>query len=136
MEIKGMGKSKKTKTEVAVSSTPPAVPAGHKLLMAITNSGFAGAVIENANRAGASGATILSARGSADNDQKFLGMNITPEKEIVMIIVRAEIADAVMKSITEQNGLSTPAHGIVFAVPVTHFTRMNTHHETTPETPK
>lgn len=96
---------------------------GNKLLVVIVNRGFADEVIEKSRAAGATGATILSGRGSAGVGEHFMGMTITPEKEVILILIKAELAAAVTKTIMEHSGIASAAGGICFNVPVSHITK-------------
>lgn len=96
----------------------------NKLLITIVNRGFAEEVIEQSRAQGATGATILHGRGSAGVGEKFMGMSITPEKEIVIIVIKEELADKVMKGIAERSGVTSAAGGICFCVPINHLTKL------------
>ena len=94
-----------------------------KLLVIITNHGFAHEVIKQSKTTGAQGATILSGRGIAGNAETFMGMHITPEKEIVLIVLDEEIADTTMKGISAGLGIDTNAGSICFLLPVDMLTQ-------------
>ncbi|MBP5312492.1 MAG: P-II family nitrogen regulator [Clostridia bacterium] len=91
----------------------------HEVVFCIVNEGFSEVVMDAAKRAGARGGTVLRARGTANVDaEKFFGISITPQKEIVMILVPAEIRNDVLHNLYSMCGLDTPGHGIAFALPV------------------
>ena len=50
--------------------------------------------------------------------QKFLGISIQPEKDIILIVVRREEKNKVMKAIAEAAGINTQGKGIIFSLPV------------------
>jgi len=82
--------------------------------------------MEAAKKNGARGGTIMNARGTATEEtEKFYGIAITPEKEIVMIIVEHEKKDSIMKAIYDEAGLSSLGQGIVFSLPISHVAGMN-----------
>lgn len=90
-----------------------------ELVICIVNSGFAEDVMSAAREAGATGGTVINARGTAREEaEKLYNIVITPEKEIVMILVSKEIKDAVLRKLYEKVGLNTSGSGIVFSVPV------------------
>lgn len=92
---------------------------GYKCIFAIVNDGFSETAMEAAKEAGARGGTILGARGSVSKEaEKFFNISIQPEKEMVMILVKNDIADAVLKNLYKTIGSSTNAQGIAFALPV------------------
>ncbi len=90
-----------------------------EMIMCIVNSGFADLVMEAATRAGAKGGTVFHGRGTGKKDMEdFFGIVITPEKEVVMIIVPVEIKDKVLTEIYKDAGLETKGQGIAFSIPV------------------
>lgn len=92
---------------------------GYKCILAIVNSGFAEEAMEAAKACGARGGTILHGRGTISKEaEKLFNITIQPEKEIVMIIARAEKIDTMLKGLYAAIGSSTNAQGIVFALPV------------------
>ena len=92
---------------------------GFEVIYAILNNGFADQAILAAREAGAKGGTIIRARGSSNIgvDKKY-GLTITPEKEILIILVRTDIKDTVMDAIYK-TGIEEMNKGIVFSLPVT-----------------
>ncbi len=91
----------------------------HEVIFCIVNEGFSEVVMDAAKRAGAGGGTVLRARGTANaSAEKFFGISITPQKEIVMILVPSSIRDDVLHNLYSSCGLDSPGHGIAFALPV------------------
>ncbi|MGI6554152.1 MAG: P-II family nitrogen regulator [Bacillota bacterium] len=98
------------------------------LIVTIIERGFADDVMDAAKEAGATGGTILHARGAGVHEtEKFLGVPIQPEKELVLNIVPREIRNKVMRTICEAAGLKQPGKGLVFSVPVDGIAGV-THH--------
>jgi nitrogen regulatory protein PII len=90
----------------------------YQVIMAIVNDGFTDLVMDAAKKAGARGGTILTARGTGNKDiEKFFGVVITPEKQIVMILVPKAIKDKVIESIYREVGINTKGQGIAFSFP-------------------
>ena len=50
--------------------------------------------------------------------ERFFGIAITPEKEMVIVLVKEEIKNAVMEAIYRDAGISTKGQGIVFSMPI------------------
>ena len=91
----------------------------HSLVITIVNRGFSDKVMEAATKAGARGGTVLNARGAGHEEaEKFFGITIQPEKEVVLILVKKEQKQAVMQEICKGAGLSTPGHGFSIGIPV------------------
>ena len=91
----------------------------YELIIAIINEGFSDVVMDAARAEGARGGTVINARGTADkNLEKKYGVAITPDKELVLIIVDQSIRDNVLSAIYKAAGLDTDGHGIAFSIPV------------------
>ena len=95
----------------------------HEVILCIINNGFSDAVMDAAREFGASGGTVINARGTASLEaEKLFNITIQPEKEIVMIVVKKEIRDDVLHALYKKVGLETPGQGIAFSLPVTDVT--------------
>ena len=96
---------------------------GYEMINVIVNKGYAEDAMAAARKAGAGGGTIINARGTAkEGDAKFFGMEIVPEKEMLMILVPAEKKDAIIAAIKELPCLSKAGSGIVFCNEAENFT--------------
>ena len=95
----------------------------YELLTVIVNKGFADDAMSAARKAGATGGTILSARGTArEGDEKFFGMDIVPEKEMLMILTNKNNEENIRQAIQNLSCLSKPGSGIAFTCPADNFT--------------
>ena len=91
----------------------------YELVICIVNKGFNEQVMITAKSCGAKGGTVLNARGTAKEDiAKRFDYIVTPEKEIVLLVVPFEIKDQLLHALYKDIGLHTPGQGIVFTVPV------------------
>ena len=91
----------------------------HEAIFCIVNSGYSDVVMEAAKKLGASGGTVINARGTAPKDaESIFGITIQPEKEIVMILVPTSIKANVLHALYKEAGLDTAGQGIAFALPV------------------
>ena len=94
----------------------------HEVIVVIVNEGHSDQVMDAAREAGARGGTIIHARGSGTKDSaKKYNVVITPQKEMLYILVNVNIRDAVISSINKACGLDTPGQGIVFSLPVNNI---------------
>ena len=89
-----------------------------KALYIIINAGFSSEVVEIARSLGSTGATIINARGSVSKPKTIMGITIDSEKEIVLTVVKKEIAVKIAEEIKEKLGVGTKAHGLCFFLPV------------------
>ena len=91
----------------------------YELIVCIVNAGYSDNVMNAARSAGAKGGSVIRGRGTANPEaEEFFNITIQPDKEIVLILVPAEIKDDVMKAIYKNDGLSTDGNGMVFSLPV------------------
>ena len=93
----------------------------YEVIVVIVNEGHSDKVMDAARDAGARGGTITHDRGSGTKEiEKRYGIAITPQKEMLYILVNEKIRDAVMSAINKAAGLDTVGQGIVFSLPVDH----------------
>ena len=84
---------------------------------AIANGGYSDMVMEAASAAGAQGGTVLHTRAAdAANGNKFFGMAITEEREMILLVTPAEKRAAIMQAIMEKAGAQSEAQSVVFSV--------------------
>ena len=90
-----------------------------ELVICIVNSGFSTDVIHAARKAGCKGGTVIHANGTANPEsEQFFGILIEPKKEMVLMVVPAEIRNAVLSKVNDAVGMDTNGKGIAFALPV------------------
>ena len=91
----------------------------YELIICVVNKGFNEQVMITAKSCGAKGGTVINARGTAKEDvAKRFDYIVTPEKEVVLMVVPLEIKDDILHALYKDIGLHTPGQGIVFTVPV------------------
>ncbi|MBQ0039638.1 MAG: transcriptional regulator [Treponema sp.] len=93
------------------------------LITVILNRGFADDAMAAARKAGAGGGTVLNAKGTAkEDDAKFFGVHIVPEKEMLQIVVSKDKKEDVLEAIRNLPCLSQPGSGICFCSEIEDFT--------------
>lgn len=98
----------------------------HDLIVVITTQGYVDDVMEIAKDCGATGGTVLRARGvGAKEAEKFFGITVQPEKDMIFIVIKKELRSEMMRSIIESKGPHTDARGVVFSLPVNGVAGMN-----------
>ena len=91
----------------------------YELIIAIANRGHVDTVMNAARSAGAMGGTVLHAKGTNPfGENKFFGMSIADEKDMIMILTAASQKTAIMRAIMDQAGVHSPAHTVMFTLPV------------------
>lgn len=92
----------------------------YELLVAIANQGYTEQIMNAARKVHAAGGTIIHAKGTGSQmAEKFMGVTLVPEKEMVFIVVRAEQKNDIMRAIMDEAGTGTKAGAVVFSLPVT-----------------
>lgn len=97
----------------------PEMKFDHELIMAVINEGHTDPVMDAARSAGAAGGTVLHAKGTGGKlSEKFLGVSLADEKEVVLIVSKAGEKTAIMRAISDQCGVDTPSGAITFSLPI------------------
>lgn len=97
----------------------------YELLVVIANQGYTNQVMDAARAQKAGGGTVVHAKGTGiERAEKFLGVSLVKEKEIVLIVVRTELRNDIMKAIMEEAGLRSKAQAIAFSLPVSSVAGM------------
>ena len=91
----------------------------HELIIVILNEGHVDLVMDAARASGAGGGTVLHAKGTGGiGTEKFFGVSLADEKDMVYIVAHSDEKTAIMRSITEQAGPGTSAGAICFSLPI------------------
>lgn len=94
----------------------------HQAIITIIEKGQGERVVEAARRVGAYGATIINARGSGIHEEyKLFAIEIEPEKEIVLMVVKSEQVDTICKQIIKETQINEPGKGVLFTQPINHI---------------
>ncbi len=92
----------------------------YELLVVIANQGYTEMVMDAAREVHATGGTVIHAKGTgAERAEKFLGVTLVPEKEMLFIVAKKEEKNNIMRAIMDKAGLESKARSIVFSLPVT-----------------
>ena len=90
-----------------------------ELIVAIYEKGYTDMVMDAAREAGAKGGTTIRAKGTSAGAQKFFGLSLADEKEILFIVSQTSQKKEIMKAIMQHAGMDSKAHSLVFSLPVT-----------------
>lgn len=97
----------------------------YELLVVIANQGYVEPIMDAAREAKAPGGTVIHAKGTgAEKAEKFLGVSLAAEKEMIFMVTRRENKNAIMKAIMDKAGMNSKAKAIVFSLPVTETAGM------------
>ncbi len=90
-----------------------------KKLTVIVDRGMADEVMDIAHQLGVKGGTIMHGRGTgAEHTAKLFGIEIEPEKELVMILMPSGLIDKVVDELFHKLKLEDAGNGILFVEPV------------------
>ena len=93
----------------------------HEVIVTIVKRGYGDYVVSAAKAQGATGATLISGRGTSPNKEKqILGISISPEKDVVLILVDKAMRKKIMQEIVKATNLNSESTGISFSLPVTN----------------
>lgn len=97
----------------------PAMDFRNELIVVILNEGYADTVMDAARLVGATGGTILHAKGTAAQDKaKFFGVSVVEEKDMLYILASSGKKSQIMKAINSTCGVGTKAGAVCFSLPV------------------
>jgi nitrogen regulatory protein PII len=89
------------------------------LIVSVVNQGYSDEFMTIAREAGATGGTVINARGIAHQGPvKFFGISVQDEKEIITILATKEKKALIMQAVSQAFGINTKAGGIIFSLPV------------------
>lgn len=90
-----------------------------KLITCIVEKGKAEGIIEEALRKGAQGATYYDAKGRGIREKIGVsGMFIKEEKEVILLVVKTELAGDIFDTVVRMGGLKERGKGFAFIQPV------------------
>ena len=90
-----------------------------ELIVAICEKGHTETVMDAAREAGARGGTVVHAKGTGSKySNKFFGISIAEEKEMIYIVAGENQKKEIMRAIMDNAGIDSEAHTIVFSLPV------------------
>ena len=91
----------------------------YELLLVIANQGHTGSIMDAARAEGAGGGTVIHAKGTGmEGAEKFLGISLAAEKEMIYIVVHRDKRNEIMSAIMRDAGMASKAKSICFTLPV------------------
>jgi len=92
-----------------------------KLIFSSVKADITDKVVDAAKDAGATGATIIPARGTGIGEAKtFFGLSLEAQTDIILLLVEEHIVAKILGTIKEVGEFHKPGTGIAFVVPVEH----------------
>ena len=88
----------------------------YEMINIIVNKGYAEDAMAAARKAGAGGGTIIGAKGTArEGDSTFFGVDIVPEKEMLMILAPQDKRDSIIQAVSSLTCFEKAGSGIIFS---------------------
>lgn len=92
----------------------------HQLIIVISEQGYTNLIMDAARAAGAYGGTVIHAKGTGmEIAEKFMGVSLAAEREIIFIVSKTSQKNDIMQAIMKEAGPGSKAKAIVFSLPVT-----------------
>jgi nitrogen regulatory protein PII len=93
-----------------------------KLILSSVKTDITDNIVDAAKNAGATGATIIPARGTGIREAKtFFGLSLEAQTDIIMLLVEEHLVTKILQNIKEAGEFHKPGTGIAFVVPVDHI---------------
>lgn len=93
-----------------------------KLIMTFVKPSITDHVVDAMKKAGATGATIIPARGTGMHEAKsFFGLSIENQTDIIVFLVEEHVVENLMKVIKLAGKFHEPGTGIAFVLPIEHI---------------
>lgn len=93
-----------------------------KLIMALVKPHITDSVVDAMKAAGATGATIIPARGTGIHEAKtFFGLSIEDKTDIIVFLVEEHVVENLLDVIRLAGKFNKPGTGIAFVLPIDHI---------------
>ena len=90
-----------------------------KMILSSVKPDVTDSIVDAAKAAGATGATIIPARGTGGHEAKtFFGLTLEVQTDIVMFLVEEHSTSAILEAIRTAGEFHKPGTGIAFVLPV------------------
>ena len=90
----------------------------YELIVTIVKEGYSESVMNAAKRVGATGGTVIYGRSLGSSRTILTNLQVEPEKDVVLNIVKKDIKNKVMESINKETGIKSDANGILLSLPI------------------
>lgn len=102
-----------------IEGTTPIMDFKNELIVVILNEGHTDAVMDAARSQGATGGTVMHAKGTGrSGNEKFFEVSVAEEKDMIYILAASESKAAIMRAIARECGAGTKAGAVCFSLPV------------------
>ncbi len=90
-----------------------------KIIIASVKTDITDKIVDAAKKTGATGATIIPARGTGIHEAKtFFGLSLEAQTDIILFLLEESLVPGVISTIGEVGEFDKPGTGIAFVLPV------------------
>lgn len=90
-----------------------------KIILASVKPALTDKIVDAAKDSGATGATIIPARGTGIHEAKtFFGLSLEAQTDIIMFLLEEHMVEKILTTIGEVGRFDKPGTGIAFVLPV------------------
>lgn len=90
-----------------------------KIILSAVKNDKTDKVVDAAKAAGATGATVISARGTGIREAKtFFGLTLEAQTDIIMFLIEEHAVKTILAAINSAGEFNKPGTGIAFVLPV------------------
>ncbi len=90
-----------------------------KTIIASVKPDYTDTVVDAAKDAGATGATIIPARGTGIHEAKsFFGLTLEAQTDIILLLIEEHLVSQILDAIVEAGEFEKPGTGMAFVLPV------------------
>ncbi|NOQ45185.1 MAG: P-II family nitrogen regulator [Desulfobulbaceae bacterium] len=90
-----------------------------KVILASVKPVITDKIVDAAKDAGATGATIIPARGTGIHEAKtFFGLTLEAQTDIIMLLIEEHVVQNILDAIAQAGEFKKPGTGIAFVLPV------------------
>jgi nitrogen regulatory protein P-II 1 len=90
-----------------------------KLILSSVKPDITDSIVDAAKEAGATGATIIPARGTGMKEAKsFFGLSLEAQTDIILFLIEEHLVSKILDTIKETGEFHKPGTGIAFVIPV------------------
>jgi len=90
-----------------------------KIILATVKTNITDKIVDEAKKAGATGATIIPARGTGIREAKtFFGLSLEAQTDIILFLLEESLVSRILETIGSAGQFDKPGTGIAFVLPV------------------
>ena len=90
-----------------------------KVILASVKTDISDIVVDAGKKAGATGATIIPARGTGIREAKtFFGLSLEAQTDIIMFLIEEHLVQPILDAVGTAGRFDKPGTGIAFVLPV------------------